>query len=93
MFNFQDPTHNSACATYCERTVLDLLKKPVGNQYLGAVRILVPPEILVPTAISAQFQRCYLCWTDNFPDPIYKKDFGIYDPVVISNFAKKISTK
>ena len=30
-----------------------LLKKPVGNQYLEVLRILVPPEILVPLQISA----------------------------------------
>ena len=73
--------------------MFDLLKKPVENQYLEVLRILVPPKVLVPIAISAQFERHCLYSIDNFPDPMHTKDFDIYNPVKISNFAKKTSTK
>ena len=62
----------------------------MGNQYLKVLRTLVPPEILVPIAISSQFERGCLCSTDNFPDPSHTKDFDIYDPVTISNFSKEL---
>ena len=90
VFKFQDHTHKSDCATCCERTVFDLLKKPVGKQDLKLLRILVPPEILVPIVISAQFERRCLRSTDNFPDLLHTKDFDIYDPVAISNFPKEL---
>ena len=55
VLNFQGPTHKSDFCTSCGTIVFHLLKKPVGNQYLEVLRILVPPEILVPLQISAQF--------------------------------------
>ena len=55
MFNFQDPKQKTDFGTSRGRTVFRLLKKPVGNQYPYVLRILVPPEILVPVEISAQF--------------------------------------
>ena len=88
MLNLQDPTHKTDFGTSCRRTVFHLLKNPVGNQYIEALRILVPPEILVPVEISAQFERHYLCSTEFFPDPVHQKDFDIYDPVTICNFPK-----
>ena len=55
VFNFQDPKQKTDFGTSRGRTVFRLLKKPVGNQYPYVLRILVPPEILVPVEISAQF--------------------------------------
>ena len=65
-----------------------LLKNPVGNQYIEALRILVPPEILVPAEISAQFERYYLSSTEFFSRSRNQKDFDIYDPLTICNFPK-----
>ena len=70
-----------------------LLRKLVGNQYLEVVRIIVPPEILVPPDISAQFERNCLFQLNNFTDLIHKKDFDIYEPVAICNFPKKLEEK
>ena len=67
-----------------------LLKKSVGNQYLKVLIILVPPEILNPLEISAQFERHYLWSTEYFPDLIHKKDFDIYDPVTSRNLPTKL---
>ena len=53
VLNFQGPTHKSDICTSCGTIVFHLLT--VGNQYLEVLRILVPPEILVPLQISAQF--------------------------------------
>ena len=69
----------------------DLQKKPVGNQYLEILRILVPPEILVPIAISAQFERHFYVKLHNFRYPVHKKDSDIYDPVTIFNFPKNLA--
>ena len=63
-FNFQDLTQKSDFDTSSEETVFDFLKKPVGNQYLHIVRILVPSEISVTPQISAQFARPYLRSTE-----------------------------
>ena len=38
------------------RTVLDLPQKQLGNQYMEVLRILPPPQILVPTTISERFE-------------------------------------
>ena len=64
VFNFHDPTQKSDFGTYCGRIVFDLLEKSEEKQYLEVVTILVPPEILVPVAISAQFERHCLCSTE-----------------------------
>ena len=91
MFNFQDPSHKTDFGTSHERAVFHLLKKPVGNQYLNVLRILVPPKILVPLEIYAHFERHSLCSTEYIPDPIHKKGFDIYDPVTICNFPEKLA--
>ena len=52
-FYLKDPTQKTDFGTSHGRTVFHLLKKPVGNQCLKVLRILVPPEILVPLEISA----------------------------------------
>ena len=64
LFNFQDPTHNTDFGTSRRRTVFHFLKKPVGNQYLQDLRILVPSVILVPLQIFAQFENHSLCSTE-----------------------------
>ena len=61
LFNFQYPLKKSDFGTYCGKTVFYFLTKLVGNQYPELLTILVPPEILVPLAISVQFERHYLC--------------------------------
>ena len=61
VFNFEDATHKTDFGTFRGRAVSHLPKKPVGNQYLKVLRILVPPEILVYLKISAQFERHSLC--------------------------------
>ena len=66
VFNFEGPTHKTEFGTSCGRTVFHLLKKPVGNQYLEVLRILVPLEILVSLQISAEFETHYLCSTEHF---------------------------
>ena len=91
LLNFQDSTHNTEFGTSHGRTVFHLLKKPVGNQYLKVLRILVPTEILVPLQIFAQFERNSLCPTAYSPDLIHKKGFSIYDPVTICNFLEKLA--
>ena len=83
MFNFQDPTHNTDFGTSHGRRVFHLLKKPVGNQYPD-VRILVPPEILVP--LGTPYVQLNI-----FPAPIHKKGFSIYDPVTMCNFPEKLA--
>ena len=93
MFNFQDPTYKTDFGTSCGKTVFHLRKKPLGNQYLEVLRILVAFEILVHLEISAQFGRHYLFSTEYFPDLIHKKDFDIYDPMTTFNFQKKTCTK
>ena len=76
MLNFQDLTHKTDFGTSGGRTVLHLPKKPVGNQYLKVVRILVTPQNLVPLEISAQFERHSLCSTEDFfQHPYIKKVF------------------
>ena len=47
VFNFEGPTHKTEFGTSCRRTVFHLLKKPVGNQYLENIRILLSPENIV----------------------------------------------
>ena len=64
LFNFLHLKQKSDLGTYFGRTVFHLLKKLVGNQYMEALRILVPPEIFVPLPISAQFERHSLCSTE-----------------------------
>ena len=75
MFNFQDSTQKTDFATSRERTDFHLLKKPVGKQYPEVLRILVPPEILVPLEISAQFVKHSLRSTENFSRSLIKKSF------------------
>ena len=65
VFNFEGPTYNTEFGTYCGRTVFHLLKKPVGNQYLDALRIFVPTEDLIPLEISEKFERHYL-WSREY---------------------------
>ena len=90
VFNLQDSTHKNEFGTSRGRTVFHLLKKPVGNQYLKVLRILVPPEILIPLEISAQFERHSYVQLNIFPDQIHQKSFSIYDPVAICNFPEKL---
>ena len=66
VFNFEGPTYNTEFGTYCGRKVFHLLKKPVGNQYLDALRIFVPTEVLIPLEISEKFERHYLCSREYF---------------------------
>ena len=91
VFNFQDPIRKTDFGNSGGRTVFHLWKKPVGNQYPEVLRILVPHEILFPLEISAQFGRQSLCSTEYFPDPMHKKGFPIYDPVIICNFPEKLA--
>ena len=63
MFNFQDSTHKTDFGTSRGRKDFHLLKKPVGKQDPEVLRILVPPEILVPLEISAQFETHFLSST------------------------------
>ena len=77
--------------TSSAETVFHFLKKPVWNQYPRVLRILVLPEVLVPAEIWAQLERHCLCSTEYFPDPIHKKDFGIYQPVTNCNFPKGLA--
>ena len=57
MINFQDPTLKGDYGNYQGRTVFHLPEKPVGNQYLKFLRILVPPQILVPLPVSVKNLR------------------------------------
>ena len=66
-----------------------LLKKPLGTQYLEVLRILVPSETLIPLERSAQF-NAYVT-LNNFPHAIHKKDFDIYDQLIMSIFSKKLA--
>ena len=66
VFNFQDATHKTDFGTFRGRAVSHLQKKPVANQYLKVLRILVPPEILVLLEISAQFESDSLCSNEYF---------------------------
>ena len=61
VINFQHPSQKIEIGSYCGRTMFDLLKRPVGPQYLDFLRILVLPEILVHLAISPQFEKHCLC--------------------------------
>ena len=65
VFNFQDLTHKTDFGTSHGRTVFHLLTKRVGNQYLEILRILAPPDILVPLEISAQFEKHSLYSTED----------------------------
>ena len=60
MFDSQDSTHKTEFGTSRGKIVLHLLENPVGNQFLKVLRILVPPEILVPLEISARFGESLL---------------------------------
>ena len=64
VFNFLDPTHKTDFATSGERALFHLLERPVVNQRLKVLRILVPPEILLFLEISAQFERHFICFTE-----------------------------
>ena len=66
VFDFQDSPRKTEFGTSRERAVFHLLKKPVGNQYLKVLRILVPSEILVHLEISAQYERQSLRSTEYF---------------------------
>ena len=66
VFNFQELQQRTDINTSGGRIVPQLLKKPVGNQYLEVLKVLVPPESLVPLLICAQFERDYLCSTHYF---------------------------
>ena len=57
LFNFQHPKRKSDFGTYFGRTVFHLLIKLVRNQYPEFLKILVLPEILVPLAITAEFEK------------------------------------
>ena len=48
VFNFQELQQRTDINTSGGRIVPQLLKKPVGNQYLEVLKVLVPPESLVP---------------------------------------------
>ena len=74
-FNFQHPKQKIYLGTYFGRTVFHLLRKLVGNQYPDVLRILVPPEILVPLEISAQFERHCLFSTEQFSRSHTQKRF------------------
>ena len=63
MFNFQDSTHKTDFGTSRGRKDFHLLKTSVGKQYPEVLRILVPPEILFPLEISAQFETHLLSST------------------------------
>ena len=63
VFNFQGLKQKSDFDTSSEKRVFHFLKEPVANQYLEVLRILVPPEILVPLEICAQFERYCLSST------------------------------
>ena len=60
-----------------------LLKKLVGHQYLEFLRLLVPSEILVTIAVSAQLEWTAYVQLNNSPDPIHKEDIDINDPVAL----------
>ena len=66
VFNVQDPTQETDFGTSRGRKVFHFLERPVRNQYPKVLRILVPPEILVPLEISSQFERHSLCLTEYF---------------------------
>ena len=55
VFNFEDPTLKTEFGTSCGKTVFHLVKKPVGNQYLEVLEILVAHEILVTLEMSTRF--------------------------------------
>ena len=61
LFNFQYPKQKSDFSTYCGRIVFHLLRKVVEKKYPEVLRILVPPETLIPQAISAQLERHCSC--------------------------------
>ena len=91
VFNFQDPTHKTDFSTSHGRTVFHLLKKLVGNQYLKVLRILVPPEILVPLKFLHNLRGNPYVQLNIFQDTIHKKGFPIDDPVTICNFTEKLA--
>ena len=58
LINFEDATFKGDFDTYGGvKTLLHLPEKLVWNQYLEVFRTLVPPQIFVPLAISAKFDR------------------------------------
>ena len=67
-----------------------MYKKANGNQYVYFLRILVPPQILVPLVISVKFGMHCLC-SINFQDHLHKSDFDIYHPVTIPNFPQMLA--
>ena len=78
MFDSQDSTHKTEFGTSRGKIVLHLLENPVGNQFLKVLRILVPPEILVPLEISARFGESLLMFNwIFFQIPYIKKVFPL----------------
>ena len=93
VFNFQDPTHNTDFARSRGTTVFHFLKKLVRNQYLKDLRILVPPEILVPSKFVCNLRGTPYVKLNIFPNPIHKSGLKISYPVTICNFPEKLAQK
>ena len=66
VFNFEDLSHKTDFGTSGGRRVFHLLKKHVGKQYPEVLRTLVPPDVLLPLEISAQFEKHFVCSTKDF---------------------------
>ena len=78
MFDSEDSTHKTEFGTSRGKIVLHLLENPVGNQFLKVLRILVPPEILVPLEICARFGESLLMFNwIFFQIPYIKKVFPL----------------
>ena len=63
--NFQDPSQRITLTLNMLQESL-IYKRASGNQHLDVLRVLVPPHILVPLAISAKCDRDCMCSTDKY---------------------------
>ena len=62
----------------------------VGNQYLEVLRILVPPQKLVPYLFLENLIGTTYVQLINFKGHTHKSDFDIYNAVTIFNFLEKV---
>ena len=62
----------------------------VGNQYLEVLRILVPPQKLVPYLFLENLIGATYVQLINFKGHTQKSDFDIYNAVTIFNFPEKV---
>ena len=91
VLNVQDPTQETDFGTSRGRKVFHFLKRIVRNKYPKVLRILVPPEILVPSKFLHNLRGTPYVQLNILPNAIHKSGLNISDPVTISNFPEKLS--